>query len=264
MLLIISYSHRPLVWIPFATIVALIISASLLEFFQMAKNKGLYPKTELILTLSIVYFASWVFFYHTSLSPLLPSSVLLATLIAPFLVAFRRGEEPIKTISVSLFGFFYITLPLTCFYLINYYFPTEDAQSGPIWLLYLVLVTKVGDMMAYFIGSKLGEKKLAPKISPKKTLEGSLGGLLGSIVTSLIFSFTALEIGLFESILLGFVMGVLGQLGDLAESLLKRDAGVKDSSSLPGLGGVLDIVDSMIFTCPFIFLYLIHRWPECL
>jgi phosphatidate cytidylyltransferase len=118
------------------------------------------------------------------------------------------------------------------------------------------------DTGAYFTGKKFGKSKLAPHISPKKTIEGALGGMVFSLLTSLCFFFISdlfslsMQISFMESFVLGILVGVIGQIGDLIESLLKRDGGIKDSNQLPGLGGILDVVDSLIFTTPLIYFFL--------
>ena len=164
-------------------------------------------------------------------------------------------------LAITLFGIIYLTLPISCALRINYFFPEQAAQDGRLWLAYVLLVTKMTDIGAYFCGKTLGKNKLAPSISPKKTIEGALGGLGAALITSLIFTLLASTLTIFpmsflQSIWIGIAMSVLAQLGDLSESLLKRDAGVKDSSHLPGLGGMLDIVDSLIFTLPLMYLLL--------
>ena len=127
-------------------------------------------------------------------------------------------------------------------------------------------VTKMGDIGAYFGGKLLGKKKLAPLLSPKKTCEGAIAGGLLSICASLLFSrlshhygWEGFDLSWKESLILGALISLSGQLGDLAESLLKRDAKIKDSSCFPGLGGMLDMTDSLLFVqfrCSICFYYL--------
>jgi phosphatidate cytidylyltransferase len=143
-------------------------------------------------------------------------------------------------------------------------FPFGSIQDGRWWLIYVLAVTKMTDIGAYFCGKLFGKTKLAAYISPKKTIEGSLGGLIIGIVTSYVFSegmhgwLTPLPMILTvsQSIWLGGITSFLAQFGDLSESLLKRDMGVKDSNQLPGVGGMLDMMDSLVFTAPFIYIYL--------
>ena len=118
------------------------------------------------------------------------------------------------------------------------------------------------DVGAYFVGKFLGKHKLS-KLSPNKTLEGAVMGLVTAIAVSVLmyylgrkFAFENFSFTLFRSIWLGALIGVLGQAGDLAESLLKRDAKVKDSNQIPGLGGILDMLDSLLFTAPFTYFLI--------
>jgi phosphatidate cytidylyltransferase len=129
--------------------------------------------------------------------------------------------------------------------------------QGALLVVFLVLVTKMGDVGAYFMGRFFGRHSLIPRISPHKTIEGTIGGLAFSVVTALagrlylpVFSFAHL-------LTLGLLLGILAQVGDLAESLLKRDCAVKDSgTSISGFGGMLDIIDSLIFTAPIFYCYV--------
>jgi len=120
----------------------------------------------------------------------------------------------------------------------------------------LLLMTKLGDIGAYIVGMTLGKTPLLPKISPKKTIEGAIGGLFFSILGAIV-SKHWLGASYLHAVSLGLFLGVLGQLGDLSESLIKRDCGVKDSGTvLPGMGGFLDEMDSLLFTAPVFYFYL--------
>jgi phosphatidate cytidylyltransferase len=129
-------------------------------------------------------------------------------------------------------------------------------------LVYLALFATFGsDTAAYFGGRALGKHKLAPQISPGKTREGAAAGLLGAIIISLMFTLNTtfkLDIGYGEAILLGLSISLFGQSGDLIESMLKRNAGVKDSGNfLSGHGGLLDRMDSVVFAGAVVYLYYI-------
>lgn len=248
----------------FVLIVSGIIAAALREFYQIAKQKQFEPLEIGGILGSIAYvIGTYLAMQSTSLK-LLPDLILALTLLAIFLYYFIKGSNPFVNIAITLFGIVYLTLPLTCCVNINYFFTADSSQDGRWWLFYLLAVTKMTDTGAYIFGKNFGTKKLAPYISPRKTWEGAAGGLLVALMTSLIiyfivrdfFSQPPIIINLWQSVVLGLSIGILSQAGDLAESLLKRDMGVKDSNQLPGLGGVLDIVDSMIFTAPLVYFFL--------
>jgi phosphatidate cytidylyltransferase len=125
----------------------------------------------------------------------------------------------------------------------------EGAPRGLAWLLVVILVTWLNDTAAYLVGRSFGRRKLAPLVSPKKTVEGSIGGLVGAVVAGAIgVALFGLGVSPLVGALVGIVLGVVGQVGDLAESLVKRQAGVKDSGTLiRGHGGILDRLDAMLF-----------------
>ena len=123
----------------------------------------------------------------------------------------------------------------------------------------MFLVTWASDTAAYYVGSSFGTRKLAPRISPGKTIEGSVGGLVGSVMMAVVAKFGFMPwLDLKDCLIIGLLLGSIGQVGDLFESRLKRYAGVKDSGTiLPGHGGLLDRLDSLIFTSPVFYYYVI-------
>lgn len=140
---------------------------------------------------------------------------------------------------------------------------------GREYLFMVLSIAWIGDSGAYIIGTKWGKHKLIPRISPKKSLEGAVGGLCFSLLAALLarwFFITPwasrwfnLDLHIIHYIVLGVLLGAVGQLGDLAESLLKRDAKVKDSGGIiPGHGGLLDVIDSLLFTAPVMYYYIIY------
>ncbi|GAF86347.1 unnamed protein product, partial [marine sediment metagenome] len=134
-------------------------------------------------------------------------------------------------------------------------------DDGRNWVFFALFVTFASDTTAFFIGRALGRHKLAPGISPGKTWEGAIGGILGAIVVSLFFTLNTpliLPLSWGQVILLGLLVSIFGQLGDLAESLFKRYTGVKDSGSvLPGHGGFLDRMDSVVFASAVVYYYVV-------
>ena len=134
-------------------------------------------------------------------------------------------------------------------------------DDGRLWIAYLISVTKMTDIGGYFFGNLWGKEKLAPCLSPQKTWIGAIFGFISAIIASLVFFAVSVFVPSFDltlkaSIFLGMLVGIASQLGDLAESLLKRDAKAKDSNSIPGIGGVLDLIDSLLFTTPVVYLFL--------
>ena len=135
----------------------------------------------------------------------------------------------------------------------------RSTDDGLAWLSYAILITFASDTAAYAVGSLIGRHRLAPSISPGKTWEGAVGGIIGAAVASAVFAwFIELDaLQLFAAIPLGAGLSLLGQLGDLAESWLKRKAGVKDSGNLlPGHGGILDRLDSLLPILPAVLVYI--------
>jgi phosphatidate cytidylyltransferase len=146
-------------------------------------------------------------------------------------------------------GFFLLLFPVWSLTHLIFYLDSETSRRS---LLFLLICVWVCDSAAYYVGSSMGKRKLAPGISPNKTVEGSVAGVLGAVGAALILNALSLvQWPLWFVVAAGSLIAVLGQLGDLAESMVKRDAGVKDSGNLiPGHGGVLDRVDALLFTLP--------------
>jgi phosphatidate cytidylyltransferase len=165
----------------------------------------------------------------------------------------------ILTISVTLFGLMYVPWLLNFVQKINFF----PGVEGKYFLLYFILITKFSDMGAYAVGSLIGKHKMIPRISPGKTWEGFGGAILVSTGASLafvhFFGAHMYEMNSLHAIILGVVLSSTAVIGDLIESLFKREAGVKDSGSFfPGIGGILDLLDSLLFNAPIMYLYLRH------
>src|SRR5436190_12568116 len=170
-----------------------------------------------------------------------------------------RNSEGILAISTTLFGLMYVPWLLNFIQKINF-FPGVD---GHYYLLYFVLITKFSDTGAYTVGSLFGKHKMIPRISPGKTWEGFAGAILVSMIASVVFvhffGHKMAGMNLMHAIILGAVLGVAAVVGDLIESLFKREANIKDSGKFfPGIGGILDLLDSLLFNAPIMYLYLRH------
>ena len=139
----------------------------------------------------------------------------------------------------------------------SYFILLRGMEHGNHILFYLFMVIWSGDIAAYYVGKTIGKTPLAPRISPGKTIEGSVAGLVGSVAGGVAAQWLFFEtLPLTHCLIMAFLCGTMGQIGDLAESLFKRRAGVKDSGSLiPGHGGVLDRLDSLMFAGPAFYIY---------
>ncbi|MDX1430242.1 MAG: phosphatidate cytidylyltransferase, partial [Rhodothermales bacterium] len=187
-----------------------------------------------------------------------------AVAIAVLFVAshlWSRPANPLQSVSMTLFGIAYPTLMLT--YLVDIRSGAEAAvgPSGAFWLTLTVFVLVwVSDTAAYYVGRAFGRRKLAPTISPNKTWEGSAAGGVAAIAAAVGLGMTALPfLPPAHCIAVGIICGVVGQLGDLAESRIKREVGVKDSGTiLPGHGGILDRFDALTIAAPLTYFYLFY------
>ncbi len=173
----------------------------------------------------------------------------------------REGGDAVSKISTTLTGIIYVAWLFSFLPRIDYYFhcaPT-GAGDGRFYVFFLFLVVKVNDSAAYYIGSQWGRHKLIPRISPGKTVEGAIGGVLAGGLSGVAgkFIFSLDRLNWPAAFTLGLFLGIAAVMGDLAESLLKRSAGQKDSGrTLPGMGGILDLLDSLFFTTPLLYLYM--------
>lgn len=171
----------------------------------------------------------------------------------------RSNTAGILAISTTLFGIMYVPWLLNFIQKINF-FPDVD---GHFYLLFFILITKFSDTGAYAVGSLIGKHKMIPRISPGKTWEGFAGAIVVSTAASILFFylFGAHLKGMtyLHATILGVILSVSAVVGDLIESIFKREAGVKDSGSFfPGIGGILDLLDSLLFNAPIMYLYLRH------
>ena len=187
----------------------------------------------------------------------------LLTMFARQMFARLRDDEPLKTMAYTLFGLMYVLWLFNFTTKIVYLTPRSTAGivTGQFYCLYLIAVTKFSDMGAYLIGSVIGRHQMSPHISAKKTWEGFFGALGFALLCSLLL-FTLMPghlsmLSWTHATILGLLLGFAAVIGDLAESLIKRSTGVKDSGNLlPGIGGALDLIDSLLFTAPVLFFYL--------
>lgn len=242
----------------------IIVSFALIEFYKMAENKGFKPikiPSVILSVVSILFIfltltkqIENVSFVYTFLTPTLIGTILLT------LALYKKDISAITDISISIAGMIYITFPLVCLIAIRAYGSVSiyNIDWGYFTLVMFVTIW-VCDSAAYFIGKAIGKHKLFPRHSPKKSWEGSIAGFIFG--TAFFLGLTAYlnpSISYLQSAVIGAVVSVFCQLGDLIESHFKRDAGVKDSSNFfPGHGGFLDRFDGVIYVSPIVLLTLI-------
>jgi phosphatidate cytidylyltransferase len=199
-------------------------------------------------------FAATFFWCPDREAPLLLLTATVMVALGARLLSGRELREAAGRTGITLLGILYVGLLITPLALLR------PLPSGTAWIALALGMTALNDTAAYFAGRFLGRHKLHPRISPAKTVEGAVGGVIGSVVAAAIVKhFFLPEISWGECAILGVPAGILGQIGDLCESMIKRGAGIKDSGRvLPGHGGVLDRIDGLLFVAPYVYVYA--RW----
>lgn len=237
----------------FAAVSAIFIGLGLYEFFKIVakKNKVAVFKNFGIGAGMLIPFLTY--FGLLKGIGIWEVAFFVVLLFLFFIIQFTRNENQYAALNIALafFGIFYIGI------LFSFLLKVRLLTNGARLAAYLLLVTKSGDMGAYVIGVNFGRHKLIPRISPNKSIEGAVGGFIFSILCALLSSFYLYTISFVHIIVSGVLLGIFAQLGDLAESVIKRDYEVKDSGPfVPGLGGVFDLIDSILFTAPLFYFYL--------
>ncbi len=181
---------------------------------------------------------------------------MLPLAFIPFIYElFKKSERPFRNIALVLSGIIYIGIPMVLLQFLA--FATDPEGFNTHIVIGLIVMNWINDSGAYMVGSRLGKTPLFPSVSPKKTWEGTLGGVFFCIISGYIFSLFYKEINTIDWIILAFITAILGSIGDLVESMLKRSVKVKDSGSfLPGHGGMLDRFDAFLFLLPFASAYI--------
>ncbi|MBE0596525.1 MAG: phosphatidate cytidylyltransferase [Desulfuromonadales bacterium] len=233
----------------FNLLVYAVVLLALVEFFTMGLPAE--PVTERYLAIAAGTLLTPFLVVADEAVKMAALTLLFIFLAIFFLLRFRDLQTVVQRLGMITLGIFYLPL------LLSYLPLLRELPAGREWIFTVLLLVMAGDTAAYFIGVRFGRRKLYPAISPNKSVEGAMGGLLGSLggaVLAKIAFFPALR--LFDCLLLGLAAGVVAQLGDLFESMLKRSFGVKDSGRLiPGHGGILDRLDSLLFAFPLVYFY---------
>jgi phosphatidate cytidylyltransferase len=234
---------------------------SFYEFTLLAKNKGMYLNLSLgILGISFIVLNQY---FHLS-SDNYHFLILFAVVIC-LIELFRNNGSAIYNLSGTLFGVIYMGLFSASLVGLREFYPDFDGQysNGGALLISVFASIWICDSAAYYGGTAFGKHRLFLRVSPKKSWEGAVFGFVFALLTMIAAKFIVLDFLSWNTIIaLGVIIGIIGQLGDLVESLLKRDAQVKDSSNIiPGHGGIFDRFDSLLLTAPVIYLYLMYvKW----
>lgn len=259
------------VWLPQSAMPLILLPISFLamgEFYSLLDARGI-PSFRLIGTVGGLCLISATWFGARLGCPFqaeVETGVLYLTMAAVFIqqLLYRDSTQPWETMAGSLLGFLYV--PFLFNFLVKLILMGQI--EGRYLILYLTLVVKFTDIGAYFVGCSLGRHKFCPRISPAKTWEGVVGGVLtGTAMSVAIHHFTGGAFGSYrfsmaQAIVMGLVLAVAGVIGDLVESVFKRASGVKDSAGyIRGMGGLLDVLDSLLFTAPLLYL-LVHLFME--
>ncbi|HEY3746250.1 MAG TPA: phosphatidate cytidylyltransferase [Gemmatimonadaceae bacterium] len=249
-------------WI-LAIVLSVLAALGAWEFFRMARETGATPiepaGIALAALLPIAVHAEKLGVYTLSLTAVI---AMLLVLFASTIWLRGPSGKPLSSVAVTSFGILYAGL-FSYIYAVRYHDYAVGRAAGTALVFLPILLTWSTDVGAYAFGRTLGRKKLIPSVSPGKTVEGAIGGLGLTIVICLLYvrfvlmPYAQLGLTIQGAVLFAIVVSVAAQTGDLAESLLKREAGVKDSSRiLPGHGGILDRFDSLLFVMPIAFLVL--------
>ena len=266
-----------------AAAVAAVAVMTLREYVDLVRHYNVAPYCRVLYVLAVLAFAllAWQTgfgYLYTTTYMLFGLAGSIFVLMFFFAIAMRREplSEGFPAASAAVFGFLYIVVPLAMLVQLR------QQGSGAFLILYTLIVVWMGDTVAYYTGRAIGRHKLAPRISPGKTWEGTVGSVVGAVVCgTLVFAYSRqISVGLIRIGLLtpdqaylppqmpelwrfaalSVVINIAAQTGDLAESLLKRGAGVKDSGNiLPGHGGMLDRIDALLFAAPVVWFYAAFR-----
>ena len=239
----------------FLLLILLIALISYYEFCLLVKNKEMYPNLWLGL-IAVAFLVINQSMHYVDVF----SFILLLVVLLSLIELFRNRGSAIFNLSSTLLGVFYIGFFASTIIAVRDFYPNvgDLYLQGGYLIISILASIWICDSAAYYGGTALGKHKLFPRVSPKKSREGALFGFVFAVVTMLLAKIIVLDFLSWTTvIMLGIIIGTIGQIGDLIESLVKRDAGVKDSSSIiPGHGGVFDRFDSLLFSAPVILLYL--------
>ena len=241
----------------FGSVLFILLIIGLLEIYEISKLSGHYPQRNTFLLVGLLVYLLNVLVIWEYL-PVKYLVLNLGLILLPFIVElFRKVKDPVQNLGFYLIGIFYLVIPIVVLNVL--FFPDLDLKSpSNILLLGFFILIWINDTFAYLMGMLLGKHKFFERISPKKTWEGTIGGAVFAILGAYALSLFFTDFTIYEWIGLGLIIIIFGTFGDLIESMIKRTYGIKDSGNImPGHGGILDRLDSILIASPFVLLYVV-------
>jgi len=239
----------------FTALVLAAVAVGQYEFYRMAQARGSRPLLVLGIALGALIVLEFYQPLVPAMGPFFPVAASALLIMIARLFSPRFVDGAIEDVASTFLGVFYVAM------LFAYQVGVRTGEDGKQWLVFLYFIIWASDIGAYSIGIPFGKHRLYEKVSPKKSIEGFLGALVASAAMALLCrAWFMPPIGAGEAIVIALMLAVVGTVGDLVESLFKRAAGVKDSGTIiPGHGGILDRMDSMLFAAPVLYYYLRMR-----
>jgi phosphatidate cytidylyltransferase len=252
---IIGWAPNPI----FDVVIGIIGTLALYEFLVLGKRKGFTVPIVICIAAMLFIVAAFI------LEPIsVEMGVFVALIVIPAAYVFGPGslDDALPSSGIAVMATLYVGMLGGSLVRLH-----NDFPEGPKLIFFLLLVVWLGDAGAYYCGKNFGRHKMSPRISPKKTVEGGIGGAITSVITAIVIHFTFFKnFPLLHAVIAGVILSFTGMLGDLAESMWKRSAAVKDSGTLiPGHGGFLDRFDSIFYTAPILYSYwflIVHHFQS--
>ena len=241
----------------FSVFITLVVCLCVFEFYNLKGDDNLKSSYFFGVPLSLLICFFYSQFPYVD-GDFILSALLLSIILYLLYVMLSGNQNPFNNISVTLAGILYPAVLLGSIIALRNW----DEMNGANFTISMIITVWICDSAAYIFGRLWGNKKLIERVSPNKTVVGFIGGIIGAFISFYIMNqmgFIYNSLAIFDIMILSFIVGVVGQLGDFVQSMFKRDAGVKDSGKLLlGHGGVLDRFDSLIFTSPSVLIFVLY------
>lgn len=243
----------------FFSLVCTITILSLYEFYKLTEKKSSLPNY----FVGIIFSSAVLILFFYKRADLILHFIFAFLVITSIIELFKKENNSISNLSVTIFGAIFLSLFFSTLIGIREFYGSygsDEYARGGFLVMTILSTIWICDSAAYFGGTAIGKRRLLERISPKKSWEGAIFGFVFAILAVIAAKYLILNfLNWIDVLYIGAVVGIIGQFGDLIESMIKRNAGVKDSSNLiPGHGGVYDRFDSLLFVSPFVYFYLIY------